>query len=287
MRGAHPERRLEALVAESLTLGPGETLLVACSGGPDSVALGALAARAAEAAGAVVVLGHVNHGLRPGAWQDEGVVAALGAALGLRTLSVGVEPGGSDEAALREARYPALAALARAAGAARIATAHHARDQAETVLMALFRGTGPDGLAGMPPARPLEDGLTLVRPLLRVDPADLLAYCRSEHLPYARDPSNADPAYRRNAVRAALDLLRETYPHLDEAVARCAELVRDERGGTPRARLREGLRAAIAAGGTLDDVTMERVDAAVSLIERGGTGRVHLGPGVEVRVERG
>jgi tRNA(Ile)-lysidine synthase len=285
VRGTHPQRRLEALAAEALGLRGGGTILVAASGGPDSTALALLADKAAHAAGARVVLGHVNHGVRERAWQDEAVTLGVGARLGLRVLTATADVTAADESSLRNARYAALEALAEKAGAGIVCTAHHARDQAETVLLALLRGTGPDGMVGMRPRRPLTERVELVRPLLRVDPADLLAYCRSESLPYARDASNADPAYRRNALRAALETLRDDFPHLDEAVARCAEILRDERDGTERGQMRSGLRRLLADRGAVRDVTLERVDAAVRLLERGTPGRVSLGRGTELVVE--
>ncbi len=182
---------------------PGETILVACSGGRDSVALAALASAAAARSGATVVLGHVNHAVRERSWQDEAVALAAGALLGVRVVTTSLGPGPAAEARLRDERYAALATMARAVGARRIATAHHARDQAETILLALLRGTGPDGLAGMPATRELTPGVCLVRPVLEVEPDALVAYCAARRLPYAIDWSNADLGYRRNALRAA------------------------------------------------------------------------------------
>ncbi len=231
------------------------------------------------------MLGHVNHEIRKRAWQDEAVTLALGARLGVRVISRAAGARGADEASLRDARYAALQAIAGVTGADVVSTAHHARDQAETVLLALLRGTGPDGMIGMRPRRPLGEGVTLVRPLLRVDPGDLLNYCRTEQAPYARDESNADPAYRRNALRVALEALRHDFPHLDEAVARCAEIMREERDGTDRGRLRAGLRELLSESGSRRNVTLERVDAAVQLLEGGLAGRVALRPGTELRVE--
>ena len=262
-------------------------MLVAASGGPDSTALAALAAGAARSAGAFVVLGHVHHGVRARAWQDEAVVLALGAALGLRVVASSLEAGTRpDEAALRDGRYAALAEMARRVGARRVCGGLHAEAQTETVLLALFRGAGPGGLLGMRPERPLAEGLTLVRPLLRVGPRALRDYCLREHLPYARDSSNADRAYARNAVRAALATLRDAFPRLDEAVARYAEIARDEEAGTARAQLRVALRdargGALGKTGGLRDVTFERVEAAARLLEGGRAGRVHVKSGVEL-----
>jgi tRNA(Ile)-lysidine synthase len=286
VRGARPLAALEAAFAENVSARSGEVLLAAVSGGSDSVALGALLARSAGAAGATVVFAHVNHALRASAWQDEAVVLALGAACGVRVVAVSLPPGPVDEARLRDERYAALARLARAVGAERIFTGHHAADQTETVLLALFRGAGPAGLAGMHPVRELEPGLELVRPLLDVEPAALRAYCAALHLPVAIDPTNAGIEYRRNALRATLDSLRDEFPHLDAAVARCARILREERAGTAAARIRERLRAELVSlEGDARDVTFERLDSVARAVERGGRGRHFLRRGVEAVVE--
>ncbi len=287
MRGARPLAALEGAVSERAAAQRGETLLVAASGGPDSTALAALLAKAAQAAEATVVLAHVAHGVRPGAEQDEAVVLASGAALRVRVLTRALAPGPAAEARLRDARYAALAEMARGCGAHRIFTAHHAQDQTETVLLALFRGTGPDGLSAMAPVRELSEGLALHRPLLDVEPFELRRYCEARNLAYALDPTNLDAGYRRNAVRAALVDLRRSFPHLDAAVARCAAILREERAGTPRAELRARLRAELAeAGGSPRDVSFERLDAAARALEEGHPGRYFLRRGVELVVDR-
>jgi tRNA(Ile)-lysidine synthase len=194
-------------------------------------------------------------------------------------------PGPDDEASLREGRYAALARLATACGATRVLTGHHAADQTETVLLALFRGTGPGGLCGMAATRPLEPGLELVRPLLLTEPEELRAYCAVSHVPFTIDPSNADRRYRRNALRASLPALRAAFPHLDASVARCAEILASERAGSRTAILRERLRVELAAAtGDTRDVSFERLDAAARAIERGARGRHFLRRGVEVVV---
>ena len=156
----------------------------------------------------------------------------------------------------------------------------------ETVLLALFRGTGPDGLGGMETRRPIEDGIDLIRPLLRVGSEDLRYYCHVSGLPYAIDPTNEDAALRRNAVREALQALRPSFPGLDEAVARAAELVSSERAGSPRAELRHRVREALREQGQLADVDFEHVEAAVRTMENGGTGRFLMKAGVALRIER-
>jgi tRNA(Ile)-lysidine synthase len=286
VRGARPRAALETAVARSVAARRGEVLLAAVSGGPDSAALAALLARAAARAGASVILAHVNHAVRSDAWQDEAVVLALGAALGIRVTALSLAPGPRDEARLRAGRYAALAKLARVAGACRIFTAHHAADQTETVLLALFRGAGAAGLCGMPVRRELEPGLELVRPLLEVEPGALHAYCAALHLPFAIDPTNVEVEYRRNALRAALAKLRDDFPHLDAAVARCARILSEERSGTSTAIVRAQLRAQLVAlDGDVRDLTFERLDAAARAVESGRPGRHFLRRGLEVVVE--
>lgn len=263
MRGARPERALDAMVRPVAGLRPGLRVAVACSGGPDSVALASLIDRLARDDDADLVLAHVNHGVRASAGQDECVTLSAAARLGRRVLIARPQLARDDEAALRAARYDALAALARSAGASAVLTAHTAEDQTETVLLALFRGTGLDGLAGMAPRRTLDGEIGLVRPLLRVTRAELATELRRSGLPYALDPSNDDPRYRRNALRVHLAALRADFPSLDRAVARCGDIVRDEAGDTPRAQARRLLRAQLDEIGALRDVSFADIEAAL------------------------
>ena len=263
MRGARPERALDPVVRRAIALAPGARVCIACSGGPDSVALASLLDRLAREDGCDVVLAHVNHGVRASADQDECVTLSVGARLARRVRIARPPPAGRDEAALRDARYAALARIAHDEDAAMVVTAHTAEDQTETVLLALFRGTGLDGLAGMAPRRPLAPGVELVRPLLRVTRAELATELRHSGLPYALDPSNADTRYRRNALRVHLAALRNDFPHLDRAVARCGEIVRGELGETPRAEARRALRAQLSEHGALRDVSFAAIEAAL------------------------
>ena len=253
---------------------------------------GLLAAHASSA-GATLVLAHVNHRTRPRSGQDEAVVFSAGAALGARVVSRLLPEGSCDEARLRTERYAALSGFARAVGARRVFTAHHAQDQTETVLLALFRGAGPQALTGMPARRMFDGDLCLERPLLRVNREDLTAYCGSLRLPFAFDASNLDARYRRNVLRSELAGLRESFPHLDEAVARCAEIASDEAEQTERARLRAFVRdrllERLPRESALRDVSFERLDAAARALENGRGGRHFLKPGVymEINVSAG
>jgi len=277
MRGARPGAFLDTRVRRILRAAPQATIVVAVSGGPDSVVLAAVLDRIGRADDFSVVLAHVNHGLRPSAWQDECVALSLGARLD-RPVRIAAVTASDDEAALREARYAALEAIARDCGANVIVTAHCAEDQTETVLLALFRGSGLDGLAGMPPRRPLAEGIDLVRPFLRLTHAELHAELRRIGLPYALDPTNAQVRYKRNALRVRLDDLRADFPQLDASVARCAEIVRAERSGDDRARARNDLRDRLRKRDLLRDIPFERIEAA---LDAAPDARIFLKPGVE------
>lgn len=287
MRGSHPETAIEQALERDGIIARGDRVLVACSGGADSVALAAALATIAKPMELQLALAYVHHGTRESAWQDECVVLRIAATYELPVRIAALREVPPDEASLRDARYAALLEIARDLGSNVVATGHHAEDQSETVLLALFRGAGPEGLAGMPSRRPLREGIDLARPLLRMAADDLRYYCHVHALPYAVDPTNADSGLRRNAVREALEALRPLFPGLDEAVARAAEIARDERSGSPRAELRRQVREALAEQEGLADVDFSHVEAAVRALETGGSGRFHMKTGLELRIERG
>jgi tRNA(Ile)-lysidine synthase len=186
-------------------------LVLAVSGGPDSVALMWLAARwqRSLARGPRLTVVTIDHGLRPEAGREAREVKRLAAALGLphRTLRWrGEKPKTGLPAAAREARYRLLAQAARAAGASHVLTAHTRDDQAETLLMRLFRGSGLAGLSAMA-AFTERDGIVLARPLLDVPKSQLIATLRRARIGFAEDPSNRDTAFTRPRLRALLPLL--------------------------------------------------------------------------------
>lgn len=287
MRGTRPERAIEQAVEQGGVIRKGDAVLVACSGGSDSIGVAAVLAAVAKPMQLRVALAHVNHGVRKSAWQDEAVVLRASAALGIPVTTIALHPARDDEATLREARYEALARAAGECGANVVATGHNAEDQTETVLLALFRGTGPQGLAGMPARRALAEGVDLARPLLRFPRAGIREYVQAAGLPYGIDPTNADPAYRRNAVREALAALRPLFPNLDAAVARAAQVVGDELAEAPQALLRRQVRETLREHQALRGVDFDHVEAAVRALERGGSGRFAMGPGVELKIEKG
>lgn len=179
----------------------GARLGLAVSGGPDSLAL--LMIAAAERPGAIRAA-TVDHGLRPDARREAEMVAAICAERGIPHDILTVTVTGSVQAAARAARYAALADWCRAHALDHLATAHHRDDQAETVLMRLARGAGLAGLSGIRAARPLGEGVMLVRPLLGMPKAELEAIVAAAGLSPARDPSNDDPRYDRTAIRRLL-----------------------------------------------------------------------------------
>lgn len=185
-------------------------LLLAVSGGPDSMALLHLAHRwrALSTSGPPLRVATVDHGLRPQAAAEAELVAEQAGFLGLphATLAwIGEKPSGGLQARAREARYRLLCEHARLIGAPFILTAHHADDQAETVLMRLGRGSGIAGLAAMDRITSLRDGIALVRPFLDIPKRSLMAICTDRALAFVIDPSNENPAYHRARLRGQAD----------------------------------------------------------------------------------
>lgn len=214
---------IRAHVARQLAAAGLRRALVAYSGGPDSTVL-ADAAAAALGPAATVLL-HVDHGA-PASAAARAHAEAWAAARGceLRVARVDVPAGASWEAHARAARYRALAELSGGTGE-RIATAHTAGDQAETVLLQLTRGTGPAGLAGVARRRG-----AIWRPLLDVPRADVERYAAAAGLAVWRDPMNRDPRFARVRVRdEVLPLLRTLNPGIEAALCRLADAAAEQR----------------------------------------------------------
>jgi tRNA(Ile)-lysidine synthase len=222
-------RRVAAFLDGAPGVPAGSHVLVAISGGPDSVALAAALAELGAARDLEVTLAHLRHGLRSPADEDtdeavvRAVAARFGVAVHVRALQVGA--GANLEARARTARRHALRALAAGLGARYVALAHTQDDQAETVLLRLMRGGGRGGLAAMR----AHDG-TIVRPLLGVSRADVRWYVATRGLVPSLDRSNAELRHTRNRVRRVLLplLAAEFNPRVTESLARLAGRLRDE-----------------------------------------------------------
>jgi tRNA(Ile)-lysidine synthase len=218
----------------------GRAVAVACSGGVDSVVLTHALVALADRFALRLSIAHVNHDLRGDESDgDEAFVRDLASALGVPFAAERVDPRARVRAApssrarptLQEAarrlRADALRRLATSLGADRVATAHTADDQAETVLLRLLRGSGPAGLGGIPEASP--DG-RIARPLLAVSRAGVLAYAQLHALGWREDPSNANDHYARSRMRHAWlpGLSRDFNPRLLRAIGDLAEAQRRE-----------------------------------------------------------
>lgn len=285
--------RVEALIGRPL--GDEEPLAVAVSGGPDSLALLWLAH---QAYGARVRALTVDHGLRPESAAEAAQVAAVCAGLGVAQATLrwdGDKPAGNLQAAARAARYRLMADWCAEAGVAWLATAHHADDQAETLLLRLARGAGLSGLAGVRAARPLEKGVTLLRPLLGERRADLAAVVAAAGWTPVDDPTNRDDRFDRTRVRrlladrGGLDATRlaASAAHLAEAesaLAWAAELAWRSRAkdagarieldaqGLPRELQRRLLVRAVRQLGAADEPRGPEIDRLLDRLAAGGGG---------------
>ena len=227
-------------------LSTGDRLLVAVSGGPDSVALLHLLCDLRQELDLHLAVAHLQHGIRGEEAKDDArFVAALAAKLGLpfhlKEISlpqlVAAAGRGNLEALARDQRYGFFAEVVGAHGLTKVATAHTQDDQAETVLMRFLRGAGMTGLAGMAPLHRMKSigakslsGLTVIRPLLGVSKSEILNYLADKHQAYRSDRTNQDTALLRNWIR--LELLPKLGERIDgrlnERLGQQAELLRDE-----------------------------------------------------------
>lgn len=301
---------------------PGDRVLVAVSGGADSLALLHMLAVARTALEIEVVAVHVHHGMR-GAAADadlaflQELCSNLRVELAVshaRVPELAAERRISVEEAGRAARYELFAQIAVRRSCNKIATAHHADDQAETVLLSLIRGGGPDGLAGIPERRRIGTPASpeMVRPLLHRTRAELEAYCREHDLEPRHDSTNDDPCYRRNRIRAeVLPLLAEMEPRVRQHLLRVSALAAEDRDAldelarellarasrvdengnrslllqplleAPRALRRRASKLFVRS--VLGYVAEAPIEAVLGLVERGEGPAVCL-PGVQVRI---
>ena len=209
----------------------GDRVLVAVSGGLDSIVLLDVLRRLSAELSFDIVVGHVDHGLRGAASdQDATFVQGLAEDHNLRTVQHRLTESDLDhqrshgrEGAARYARLASLETLAAEVGATRIALGHTMDDHAETILYHLARGTGPAGMRGIPPVR-----IPFIRPLIRTSRSDVHAYAVERELTWREDATNSDLTYARNRIRhRVLPELRRLNPRIVEALGRNADLLTD------------------------------------------------------------
>lgn len=314
------ERTLEQTVAATVErcgmIDPGDRIVVAVSGGPDSVTLLHILWRLRKRWDADLVVAHLNHRLRGrDADADAEFVADLASKLSVPCVvestdvrAVSRQRLQSVETAAREVRYAFFERVRTEHGAHKIATGHTADDQAETVMMRLVRGAGAAGAAGIPPVR---DG-RVIRPLLWVTGHEIDEYLAAHRLPSREDATNEDFSYTRNRIRHhLLTLLRGSYnPEIVTALCRFAEVLRaedeyldgetaqvmaqaviasepgravvdaDVLGGAAQALRRRVLRRILAAlTDAGDTVGFDRIERADDLVRHGRTGALLALPG--------
>ncbi len=228
--------------AATVPFSPTSTFVIGVSGGPDSLALLHLLIHGKLIDPAHLVVAHLHHGLRPQADNDAGFVQNTATAWGVRMVMAQVdvrqlaqEEGWTIEEAARNARYRFLGSVAQQVGAAAILLAHHADDQAETVLLHLLRGSGLAGLRGILPIAPFPLAFPLstipppplLRPLLTTTRQEIEAYCQTHQLNPVHDESNQDTQFHRNRIRHELLPLLESYnPQVRGRMRDLAEIVR-------------------------------------------------------------
>ncbi|TVQ89952.1 MAG: tRNA lysidine(34) synthetase TilS [Deltaproteobacteria bacterium] len=288
--------RVGQAIAEHGLWEPGQRVAVAVSGGLDSIALLDLLLRTRGLHRGVLSVVTVDHGQHAESSEHARFVLDVAQSWGVEARLVSLDlPSGSSERVCREARYEAFGAL----GVDRVALAHHRDDQSETVLLALIRGSGAAGRAGMAFRRG-----RYVRPLLDVPRADLQAWVSWRSLEYVTDPTNADPRFLRNRLRLeVLPALEAARPGSRRALARAASHARDDEVFLQRcldtckaAALDEGgLSAAWVSSGppALVRRALQRlgpelgsahIDAIIRLARSGG-GRLDLPGGGQVRIQ--
>ena len=250
---------------------PSGSVVVAVSGGADSVCLLHCVKRVAKELGWLAIGVHIQHGLRgKDSLKDEAFVEILARKWGLTFESREIRPPKTTatEEKSRILRYTQLGEAARKHGSKTVLTAHNANDQAETFFLNLLRGSGADGLCGMPESRPLigitgqgsHKDIQLMRPFLSFSRKEIEAYARSQGLKFRTDRSNFSSQYRRNWVRRdVIPLLEKAQPRLAERIATLTRVMReqkvfldDEIGKMERSVIRWGGEGGEPAGERLD-----------------------------------
>jgi tRNA(Ile)-lysidine synthase len=264
--------------------GRAKALLIAVSGGPDSTALLLMAADWAKRWGKTrIEAATVDHGLRAESADEAKSVAALCARLGVGHHILqwkGAKPTTRLQERAREARYRLLVDHAKAIGADALMTAHHADDQAETVLFRLLRGSGVSGLRGMDLITQ-RDGMTIARPLMALKKRDLIVFAKARGTPFIDDPSNTDPRFARTRLRALLARLDEEGLNAD-ALDRLARRARETEEALTE--LTNNVEAQVSSAGAIDARALFAAPIAIAqrilarrIAEAGGRNATHIG----------
>jgi tRNA(Ile)-lysidine synthase len=251
-RASHPPtllRLAERELRDQKLVDRGQLVLLAVSGGPDSMALGHVMASLRKRFGYELAACGVDHGIRPAAVEELHLAASGMAALGVafEAVHLQVPEGPNLMARARDARFAALRKVASRLGAASIALGHHADDRAETVLIRLLQGAGPAGLAVL-----ASRSGDLIRPLIRAHRSDILGHLARHAVPYANDPTNEDRRYLRAAVRGELiPALKALSPRIVEHLCHLADDLGALELGRPEPLLKRAHLQALglAAGG--------------------------------------
>jgi tRNA(Ile)-lysidine synthase len=235
------EKRISGFIREYGLISGGEKVVVAVSGGPDSVCMMHVLNSLKEVLDIQVHVAHLDHGLRSESGADAEYVANLASSLGIPTTIEKRDVAEwrskrkiSLEEAAREVRYRFLGDTARQTGAKRVVVGHTRDDQAETTLMHILRGSGIQGLRGLRPASHIpygagEDGIWVIRPLLEITRHETEAYCTANGLQPRKDTSNDQVRFLRNRIRLELiPLLRQYNADIDGALLRLADLAGED-----------------------------------------------------------
>ena len=222
----------EDFINENKLFKSGDIIGVGCSGGSDSLALLYYLAKNQEKFDIEVVAIHIDHEIRETSYMDADFVRAKAREWGIRYYKFRVDAPKiaeqknlSIETAAREARYGVFKSLLKKGLIDKIALAHHVSDQAETILMHLFRGSGIAGVKGM---NPISDKV-YVRPFLNTTKDEILQYLAENNLDYCEDETNEDTNYNRNFVRnTILKKVKTRWPNVEQAIVNFSKLVRDD-----------------------------------------------------------
>ncbi len=313
--------RVQSTIARYQMLKPGDRVLVAVSGGIDSVVLLHILEKHHKEYKLALGVAHFDHAIRPDSAQDAEFVRELAQSLGLHCFTERTDVPAyakahklSLEVAARQLRYRFLEKTAQANKFNKIALGHTLNDQAETLLMRLLRGTGLEGLAGIPPVRPAGASRRMyIRPLIECSREQIEAFAKAHRLRWREDPTNKDTTILRNRIRHELiPLLREYNPNLVPSLGRTAQLLAqaahhlDIEAGFALTDLicvatskelaldLEGflqypeylqmlvLRNAVAKVNALCELESTHIEAALKWLSRRGTGELHLPAGVRL-----